>query len=185
MPEELVKMERQVRTLEIEKESLKLESKSTSDKTLKDKLEKNNQKITFAESCTGGLISSAITKIPGSSKVFDGSVVSYANSIKYEWLGVDEGVLQKFGAVSEEVVQQMLLGILEISGSDYAIAVSGIAGPDGATPQKPVGTVFIGVGDKNGKFSVERLYLKGDREHIQYQTLMHSIRLFIKFFNFL
>jgi nicotinamide-nucleotide amidase len=144
-----------------------------------------NKKLTFAESCTGGLIASYFTKVAGSSKVFDGSVVSYANSIKYEWLGVDERVLQKFGAVSEEVVQQMLLGILEISGSDYAIAVSGIAGPDGATPQKPVGTVFIGVGDKNGKFSVERLYLKGDREQIQYQTLMHSIRLFIKFFNFL
>jgi nicotinamide-nucleotide amidase len=152
---------------------------------LKDKLENNNQKITFAESCTGGLISSAITKIPGSSKVFDGSIISYANRIKSEWLGVDERVLAKFGAVSEEVVQQMLLGILEVSNSDYAIAVSGIAGPSGGSEYKPVGTVFIGVGDKNGKFIVERLNLNGDRLQVQYQTLMHSIRLFIKFFNFL
>ena len=152
---------------------------------LKEKLEEKNEKITFAESCTGGLIASYLTKIAGSSNVFDGSVVSYANRIKSEWLGVDERVLEKFGAVSEETVQQMLLGILEISGSDYAIAVSGIAGPSGGSEIKPVGTVFIGVGDKNGKFMVERLNFKGDREQVQYQTMMHSIRLFIKFFNFL
>jgi nicotinamide-nucleotide amidase len=79
----------------------------------------------------------------------------------------------------------MLLGILEVSNSDYAIAVSGIAGPSGGSAYKPVGTVFIGVGDKNGKFIVERLKLNGDRLQVQYQTLMHSIRLFIKFFNFL
>jgi len=148
-------------------------------------LEKRGEKITFAESCTGGLIASYLTKIVGSSNIFDGSVVSYANRIKSEWLGVDKRVLEKFGAVSEETVQQMLLGILEISGSDYAIAVSGIAGPSGGSEIKPVGTVFIGVGDKNGKFMVERLNFKGDREQVQYQTMMHSIRLFIKFFNFL
>jgi len=152
---------------------------------LKSKLEQNNQKITFAESCTGGLIASYITKLAGSSNIFDGSVISYANSIKSKWLGVDERVLERFGAVSEETVQQMLLGILEISESDYAIAVSGIAGPSGGSKIKPVGTVFIGVGDKNGKFKVERLQLNGDREQVQYQTMMNSIRLFIKFFNFL
>ena len=152
---------------------------------LKTKLDERGEKITFAESCTGGLIASYLTKIAGSSSVFDGSVVSYANKIKSEWLGVDDRVLEKFGAVSEETVQQMLLGILEISGSDYAIAVSGIAGPTGATKTKPVGTVFIGVGDKNGKFSVERVQLNGDREQVQYQTMLHSIRLLIKFFNFL
>ena len=152
---------------------------------LKTKLETKNQKITFAESCTGGLIASYLTKISGSSNVFDGSIVSYANKIKSEWLGVDDRVLEKFGAVSEETVQQMLLGILDISSSDYAIAVSGIAGPTGATENKPVGTVFIGVGDKNGKFMVERVQLNGSREEVQYKTMMHSIRLFIKFFNFL
>jgi len=152
---------------------------------LKEKLEMNHKKITFAESCTGGLIASYLIKVAGSSAVFDGSVVSYANEIKSKWLGVDERVLEKFGAVSEEVIQQMLLGILEISESDYAIAVSGIAGPTGATPTKPVGTVFIGVSDKEGKFYVERLQLKGNREEIQYQTLMHSIRIFINFANFL
>ena len=151
---------------------------------LKIKLEERGEKITFAESCTGGLIASYWTKIGGISKVFDGSVISYANFIKEEWLRVDKRSLEKFGAVSEAVVQQMLLGILENSGSDYAIAVSGIAGPTGATITKPVGTIFIGVGDKNGKFIVERVQLKGDREQIQYQTMMHSIRILIKFFNF-
>ena len=150
---------------------------------IKDKLEERNQKITFAESCTGGLIASYFTKVAGSSHIFDGSVVSYANKIKSEWLGVDERVLEKFGAVSEETIQQMLLGILEISGSDYALAVSGIAGPSGATPTKPVGTVFIGVGDKNGKFMVERVQLNGDRIQVQYQTMMNAIRIFIKFSN--
>ena len=151
---------------------------------LKSKLEEQNKKLTFAESCTGGLIASYITKIPGSSNVFDGSVVSYANKMKSEWLGVDERVLEKFGAVSEETIQQMLLGILEISGSDYAIAVSGIAGPDGGSDIKPVGTVFIGVGNKEGKFIVERYNFKGNREQVQYQTMMHSIKLLMKFFNF-
>jgi nicotinamide-nucleotide amidase len=130
---------------------------------LKEKLENNEKKITFAESCTGGLIASFLTKISGSSSVFDGSVVSYADEIKSKWLGVDERVLKKFGAVSEETVLQMLLGILEISESDYAIAVSGIAGPGGGSEIKPVGTVFIGVSDNNGKFFVERLQLKGSR----------------------
>ena len=152
---------------------------------LKEKLEQRNEKITFAESCTGGLIASYLTKIAGSSNVFDGSIVSYANRIKSEWLGVDDRVLERFGAVSEETVQQMLLGILEISSSDYAIAVSGIAGPTGGSETKPVGTVYIGVGDKKGKFMVERLQLSGSREEIQYQTVMNAIRLFIKFFNFL
>ena len=150
---------------------------------IKDKLQEKNQKITFAESCTGGLIASYFTKVAGSSHIFDGSVVSYANKIKSEWLGVDERVLEKFGAVSEETIQQMLLGILEISSSDYALAVSGIAGPSGGSEIKPVGTVYIGVGDKNGKFMIERLQLNGDRIQIQYQTLMNSIRIFIKFSN--
>jgi nicotinamide-nucleotide amidase len=152
---------------------------------IKEKLEINQKKITFAESCTGGLIASFLTKIPGSSRVFDGSVISYANEIKSKWLGVDKKVLNKFGAVSEETVLQMLLGILEISDSDYAIAVSGIAGPDGGNELKPVGTVFIGVSDNNGKFFVERLQLKGNREEIQYQAMMNAIRIFINFVNFL
>jgi nicotinamide-nucleotide amidase len=148
---------------------------------LKNKLEQRFQKITFAESCTGGLVASYLTKVPGSSEVFDGSVVSYANKIKNEWLGVDERVLERFGAVSEECVEQMLLGALELSDSDYAVAISGIAGPSGGSKTKPIGTVFVGVSDKNGSFVVERLQLKGDREQVQYQATLNAVRIVLNF----
>ena len=138
------------------------------------------KKITFAESCTGGLIASNLTKIPGSSSCFEGSVVTYANRIKNEWLGVEDITLEKYGAVSEQTVKEMLLGAIQISKADYAIAVSGIAGPDGGTPNKPVGTVHIGVCDKK-KLKTELLHLKGSRNYIQYQAMMNAIRLFITF----
>ncbi len=138
------------------------------------------KKITFAESCTGGLIASHLTKISGSSNCFDGSVVTYANRIKHEWLGVENSTLEKYGAVSEQTVKEMLLGAIEISKADFAIAVSGIAGPTGGTPTKPVGTVYIGVADRKN-LQVELLHLKGDRNYIQYQAMMNAIRLFINF----
>ncbi len=138
------------------------------------------KKITFAESCTGGLIASAITKYSGASNCFDGSVVSYANRIKHEWLGVENLTLEKYGAVSEQTVKEMLLGAIEISKSDYALAVSGIAGPTGGTPQKPVGTVYIGVANRKN-LKVELYHFKGDRNYIQYLTLMNALRMFITF----
>ncbi len=138
------------------------------------------KKITFAESCTGGLIVSNLTKHSGSSNCFDGSVVSYANRIKEEWLGVSHITLEKYGAVSEQTVKEMLLGAIEIAKSDYAIAVSGIAGPTGGTPEKPVGTVYIGVCDRKN-LKVELHHFKGDRNYIQYQAMMNGIRMFINF----
>jgi len=138
------------------------------------------KKITFAESCTGGLIASTLTKYSGSSNCFDGSVVTYANRIKYEWLGVSEDTLKRYGAVSEQTVKEMLLGALEISKADYAIAVSGIAGPTGGTPNKPVGTVYIGVANEK-ELKVELYHFKGDRNYIQYQAMMNGIRMFINF----
>ncbi len=138
------------------------------------------QKITFAESCTGGLIASNLTKISGSSRCFDGSVVSYANRIKEEWLGVSRQTLEKYGAVSEQTVKEMLLGAIEISKANYAIAVSGIAGPTGGTPTKPVGTVYIGVADRKS-LKVELYHFKGDRNYIQYKAMMNGIRMFIDF----
>lgn len=140
------------------------------------------KKITFAESCTGGLLASSLTKIPGSSNCFDGSVVTYSNKIKNEWLGVEESTLNTYGAVSEQTVKEMLAGAIEISKADYAIAISGIAGPTGATPNKPVGTVFIGVSD-NKNLIVEEFHFKGSRNYIQYQAMMNSIRMFINFAN--
>jgi nicotinamide-nucleotide amidase len=93
------------------------------------KLTERNQTISFAESCTGGRIAAAFTAISGASEILDGSVVSYSNDIKHTWLGVEKEVLENFGAVSSQCVSQMLEGIKNLSGADYTLAVSGIAGP--------------------------------------------------------
>lgn len=103
--------------------------------------------LTTAESCTGGLIASMLTRIAGSSDAFHAGFVTYANAIKHSVLGVEEQTLTEQGAVSEAVVKQMALGALERSGANYAIAVSGIAGPDGGTQEKPVGTVWLAWGE--------------------------------------
>lgn len=112
-------------------------------------LQTRGKKITVAESCTGGLIASSITQIPGASAVFDAGFVTYSNAMKQALLQVNSATLQAEGAVSEAVVREMALGALKQSQADYAIAVSGIAGPDGGTPEKPVGTVWIAWGDAN------------------------------------
>ncbi|MCL4110183.1 UNVERIFIED_CONTAM: hypothetical protein GTU68_026703 [Idotea baltica] len=111
-------------------------------------LSQQGKTLTTAESCTGGLISHMLTRIPGSSQSFHAGFVTYANRIKQSILGVSEQSLADHGAVSEPVVKQMALGALEKSGADYAIAVSGIAGPDGGTADKPVGTVWLAWGSK-------------------------------------
>ncbi|MCB2221359.1 MAG: competence/damage-inducible protein A [Bacteroidetes bacterium] len=108
-------------------------------------LRNRNQTLSTAESCTGGYIAHLITTIPGSSDYFKGSVVAYANEIKQKALGVKESTLNNHGAVSEEVVKEMAEGIKRQYQTDYAIAVSGIAGPTGGTPEKPVGTTWIAV----------------------------------------
>jgi nicotinamide-nucleotide amidase len=138
------------------------------------------KRITCAESCTGGLIVSLLTKVPGASECIYGTLVTYANGIKRAWLGVDEGILNTYGAVSEACVKDMLEGSLKASKSDFALATSGIAGPDGGSEHKPVGTVFVGVGDSEGGKVVERLLLKGDRESIQTQSAYHAFRLLLQ-----
>ena len=112
-------------------------------------LRARGEKITVAESCTGGLIASSLTHIPGASAVFDAGFVTYSNAMKHALLQVGEETLRTEGAVSESVVREMALGALNHSQADYAIAVSGIAGPDGGTPEKPVGTVWIAWGNAN------------------------------------
>lgn len=102
-----------------------------------------------AESCTGGMIAHKITSIPGSSAYFKGGIVSYCNTVKHEVLGVSQTDLDNFGAVSQPVVEQMALGAIRVLGCQCAVATSGIAGPGGGSPQKPVGTVWIAAATGN------------------------------------
>ena len=99
--------------------------------------------LSTAESCTGGAIAAAITSVPGSSDVFKGAVVAYANEVKRSLLGVSDDTLQSYGAVSEQTVREMVQGVARATDSDCAVATSGVAGPGGGTPDKPVGTVWV------------------------------------------
>ncbi len=137
-------------------------------------LTKEQQTISFAESCTGGRIATAFTAISGASNVLNGSCVTYSNEIKHKWLGVENDILQTFGAVSGECVSQMLDGIQKMAQSDYAIAVSGIAGPTGGTEFKPVGTVYIGLLTPTNK-EIFHCRFKGSREEVQEQSTIFPI----------
>jgi len=138
-------------------------------------LQKRGQTITFAESCTGGRIAATFTAISGSSAVFHGSVVSYANTIKAQWLGVRDETLEKHGAVSRECVREMLSGVLKMAHADYAIAVSGIAGPTGGTTEKPVGTVYIGIRTPKDETIYHQIF-GGDRHAVQEASVDFAIR---------
>ena len=120
-----------------------------------------------AESCTGGYVAHLITSVPGASDYFPGSIVSYANSIKEKQLGVRPETLARFGAVSDETVREMAAGALTALGADVALAISGIAGPDGGTPDKPVGTVWMAVGDRNRIVSEKHVFGRDRTKNIQ------------------
>ncbi len=138
------------------------------------KLTKEGQTISFAESCTGGRIVAAFTSISGASEILHGSCVTYSNDIKHLWLGVSKDVLENYGAVSEQCVSQMLDGIQKMADSNYSIAVSGIAGPTGGTEFKPVGTVYIGIKTPFSK-EVFHCNFHGPREAVQEQSTMFAI----------
>lgn len=129
--------------------------------------------IAFAESCTGGLISSVITDIPGISAVFDRAVVSYSNKSKVENLGVKQETLDKFGAVSRETAVEMAEGIRKVAGTDLGLSVTGIAGPGGGTEFKPVGLVYIALASKNGT-ACKELRLAGNRRKIRNYTVLNA-----------
>jgi len=122
--------------------------------------------LALAESCTGGLLAGMITEIPGSSGYFWGSVTSYSNEAKVKLLGVKPDTLDRYGAVSRETAEEMARGILELSGADYSLAVTGIAGPDGGNRDKPVGLVYIALADKN-RVTVKEMHFTGAREAIR------------------
>jgi nicotinamide-nucleotide amidase len=137
----------------------------------------HNKKLITCESCTGGYLSHRITSVPGSSVYFLGSFVSYAYDFKTSVLNVKQETLENFGAVSEETVKEMILGGLSKTGADIAISISGIAGPDGGTLEKPVGTVWIAVGNRDKIVSKKYLFTKDRMRNIQYSATYALIML--------
>ncbi|HEX4745587.1 MAG TPA: competence/damage-inducible protein A [Gaiellaceae bacterium] len=133
-------------------------------------------RLATAESCTGGLVASRLTSVPGSSDVFVGSVVAYANVVKEEVLGVPGALVAQYGAVSEEVAAAMAAGARERLGADVAVAVTGVAGPGGATPEKPVGLVFVHAVGPDGERGV-RTELPGDRDMIRGRATAAALHL--------
>ena len=147
-------------------------------------LTKRNQTIVFAESCTGGLLSSSLTSISGSSQVFQGSIVSYSNELKNSLLNVSEDKLIRYGAVSKEVCEAMAINVKNRLGADWAIAISGIAGPDGGTQEKPVGLVYISIAGPNNHITNIKKIFNSTRNRIEIQTLsvnvcLNSLRLIL------
>ncbi|NIL94504.1 MAG: nicotinamide-nucleotide amidohydrolase family protein [Woeseiaceae bacterium] len=135
--------------------------------------------VSTAESCTGGWVAKAITDIPGSSAVFHYGVVSYSNGAKEHILGVKNETLEDHGSVSEAVVEEMARGVINLSGADIAVAVSGIAGPDGGTDEKPVGTVWFAWAVRDGgKIRTETSgeHFDGDRDLIRELTVVHALQ---------
>ncbi|MDR2680664.1 MAG: competence/damage-inducible protein A [Tannerella sp.] len=135
-----------------------------------------------AESCTGGAVASLLTSVPGSSDYFIGSIVSYANAVKHKVLGVPEEDLVRYGAVSRQVVEQMARGALKVLGCDYAIATSGVAGPGGGTPEKPVGTVWIAVAG-NGNVTAKEYHFTVHREVNIQRTVNMSLLMLLEALN--
>lgn len=132
--------------------------------------------VSFAESCTGGRLSAFLTSQPGVSDIFMGSVVSYSNEVKIDLLGVRRDALKNEGAVSEGVARQMAYGVRNQLKSNWSVAITGIAGPSGGTPTKPVGTVCFAVCGPGFEQSWSRLY-SGDRSEIQQQSVDTAIEL--------
>ena len=134
-------------------------------------LQKNKMFFTSAESCTGGLLSQSIVSVPGSSAWFGCSFITYSNISKQKILGVSKDTLKTFGAVSEEVVKEMVTGALDESHADLGIAISGIAGPGGGTDERPVGTVCVAWKLKGSETIKSTFLFEGNRNEVRYQTV--------------
>jgi len=141
-----------------------------------ERLSKVNKKISFAESCTGGLLSYYFTQQNGASKILDGSLITYSNELKESWLSVDNKILERYGAVSRDVVEEMSQGVMNVTNADYTVSISGIAGDGGGTKEKPVGTVFIGVRTESIHKEMKFLF-KGDRNYVQQQSVLEALKM--------
>ena len=151
---------------------------------LADALRKRGWRLATAESCTGGLIAAACTSVAASSDWFDRGVVSYSNAAKTELLGVSAALIEQHGAVSEAVAKAMAVGALQRSQAQHAVAVTGIAGPGGAAPGKPVGTVWLAVAGRESPaddidVQATLLQLAGDRATVRHQTVTQALQALI------
>lgn len=149
---------------------------------LVNKLTKKQYTISTAESCTGGLLSGTIVNVSGASEVFHCSFVTYSNDAKERLVHVCHETLEKFGAVSEETAKEMALGCAKEAQADIGLSTTGIAGPDGGTPDKPVGLVYIGCA-LHGEATVERHVFQGDREQVRSQAVRQALDLAIRCLN--
>ena len=147
--------------------------------TLSEVLHEKNMKLVTAESCTGGLLSASITRQSGASNVFERGYVTYSNEAKIELLGVPTETIETHGAVSEKTAEAMALGALKNSHANLAVSITGIAGPDGGTDEKPIGTVYMGYALKNGSSGALKHNFTGTREDIQAQTTQTAIQSLI------
>ena len=142
---------------------------------------KKKLKISFAESCTGGLLSSAITSVNGSSKVFTLGLLTYSNQSKTQILKVSKNIIRKYGSVSEQVYLAMVKNLSKISKTNMSVSITGIAGPSGGTKIKPVGLVYVGI-KKNDRAEVKKYLFKNNgRSYIQKATVNKSLRLILSF----
>ncbi|KAA1051676.1 nicotinamide-nucleotide amidase [Pseudocitrobacter sp. 73] len=133
--------------------------------------------VTAAESCTGGWIAKTLTDVAGSSAWFERGFVTYSNEAKSQMIGVSAVTLEQYGAVSEPVVVEMAVGALRAARASYAVSVSGIAGPDGGSDEKPVGTVWFGVASAAGQGVTQRECFAGDRESVRRQATAFALQL--------
>lgn len=137
-------------------------------------------RVATAESCTGGMLAAAITDLPGASEHYAGGIVAYADDVKIRHLGVDPGDLESRGAVSEEVALQMAGGACRRFSADVAMAVTGIAGPGGGTPEKPVGTVWMAVGLSDGTGRARRACFAGERSAVRAQSVEEVLAMAVE-----
>lgn len=147
---------------------------------LGDLLRQRHESLATAESCTGGWVAKVCTDVAGSSDWFDSGFVTYSNHAKQTMIGVSRNTLETYGAVSEQTVLEMVQGVVRHSKADWAVAISGIAGPGGGSPEKPVGTVwFAWAGPENWLHATQRLF-EGDRESVRRQSVEHALAVLLQ-----
>jgi nicotinamide-nucleotide amidase len=141
---------------------------------------KSGKTVSTAESCTGGLFSSLLTQLPGSSRFFTLGIATYSNQAKEKILGIPDSIIRRKGAVSKETALLMARNIQKLAKTDFGISITGIAGPTGATPGKPVGTVFIAISTKN-KIICKKFIFKGNRNNVRKQAALKALQLLNEF----